>query len=170
MSATAAVAATVVALAGHPAARDIQLTPATTRITYTAFALGLLPITAAFQRFSGTVHQDLTRPDRCSIDVTVQVASLASPSAGMRSQALAPTMLDPADFPTMHFTGTCVPHAIAGHLTLHGITRPLTLAVHRDGTRVTCVGSLARADYGIRGMSALVSSRVRIRLTVRLPS
>jgi polyisoprenoid-binding protein YceI len=140
-----------------------------TRISYTVFALDLVPVTATFERFHGAITQDPAHPDACTIQVTIDVTSLHMDDPARLHHALAPDMLDAAHFPTMHYAGACAENSLVGNLTLHGITHPLTLAMQRDGTQVDCAGMLVRRDYGILGMSGLVASDVRIRLNVHLP-
>jgi polyisoprenoid-binding protein YceI len=152
------------------APRTIAIVPPTARITYTAFALGLVPVVASFDQFRGTLLQDPARPGDCHVKVTIDIASLRMDDPNQRRQALAPDMLDVAHHPTMSFNGACQSAGVTGKLTLHGITRPITLAVQRDGTQVTCTASVARQDFGINGMSNVVAPDVRIRITLRLPS
>jgi polyisoprenoid-binding protein YceI len=170
--AAAALLAAAPTLAGA-AARQIPLAPPVARIGYTVFALGVLPVVATFERFEGTVLQDPARPNDCRVQVTIDVASMQMDDPERRRQALAPDMLDAADFPTMHFDGACQgdrkTQSLVGNLTLHGVTRRLTLAMHRNGTQVNCVGRVVRGDFGILGMGDLVAPIVRIDLNVSLP-
>ena len=149
--------------------REVPIDPTNTRISYTVFALGILPITATFQRFHGLAVRDTARPGACYIKVVIDVDSLHMDDPDRRRQALAADMLDAAHFPTMRFTGACTDQAVVGNLVLHGITRKFVLAMQRDATQVSCVGTLARRDFGILGMRDLVAPDVRIRLSVRLP-
>ncbi len=150
-------------------ARTVAIDPTNTRISYTVFVLDLLPVTATFERFHGLVVRDPARPGTCYVQVVIDVASLHMEDPDRRRQALAPDMLDAAHFPTMRYTGACTDHTIAGNLLLHGVTRKFVLAMQRDATQVSCVGTLARRDFGILGMRDLVAPDVRIRLSVRLP-
>jgi polyisoprenoid-binding protein YceI len=155
------------------AARQFPVTPPIARIGYTVFALGVLPVAATFDRFEGTVVQDPARPDDCQVRVTIDVASMRMDDPERRREALGADMLDAADFPTMQFDGAChgsrQAQSVVGKLTLHGVTRALTLRVQRNGTQVNCVGRLARGDFGILGMGDLVAPIVRIDLSLRLP-
>jgi polyisoprenoid-binding protein YceI len=81
---------------------------------------------------------------------------------------LGPTCLDAARFPTIHFVSAAVgdvgPHGttgrdvmLRGHLTLHGVTGPVTLLVHVDvaGDRLEATGraTLRQTDFGITPIS-----------------
>lgn len=159
----------VACLAQARAAVLLPLSPSGARISYTVFALGMFPVTGRFERFDGVVTLDPATPSSCRIHVTIDVGSLNVDDADRRRQALGPDMLDAGRFPSMWFDGRCQAHAVTGSLTLHGVTRPLTLALRRQGDTAICTGTIARRDYGIRGMALSVGPRVRVRLTVQLP-
>jgi polyisoprenoid-binding protein YceI len=159
-------------LAGSPAGaavRRVTLDPVMAKISYTVFAFGILPIPATFDRFRGTIEQDMAHPGACRLQVTVDVESLHMADEQRRRQVLGPDMLDASQFPTMRFSGGCETATLTGTLTLHGVSRPLSLTMQRKGAEVNCVGTLVRRDFGILGMRALVGQKVRIRLSVHLP-
>jgi polyisoprenoid-binding protein YceI len=159
-------AATCLTLSAARAADQlVPLTPPTTRIDYTVFAWGLWPISGSFDRFHGLVTQDPDKPSACRIDVTVDIDSLRMDDADRRRQTLGPEMFDAAHYPTMGFAGHCAPQSIVGILTLHGVSRPVSFATHRDGNQVICAGSVRRRDFGIVGMGGMVAPYVHIRLT-----
>jgi polyisoprenoid-binding protein YceI len=167
-----AIVSTAVSLALPPAqaaVRRVALDPGMAQIGYTAFAFGILPIPATFDRFSGTIEQDTAHPGVCRLQVTVDIDSLQMADDQRRRQVLGPDMLDAARYPTMRFSGGCQAAHVIGTLTLHGVSRPLSLTMQRKGGEVNCVGTLARRDFGIFGMRALVGQKVRIRLNVHLP-
>jgi polyisoprenoid-binding protein YceI len=151
--------------------RLVAISPANAHITYTAFALGLVPFSGSFERFSGTADAatGTRQAGGCAVHVNVDVASLLMPDADRQRQAVGADMLDASHYPTMMFRGTCRGQSLIGHLTLHGVTRPFAFALKRNGTHITCTATLARRDFGITGMPTLVAPRVRIRLSVTLP-
>ncbi len=155
-----------------PARADTQrlpLAPPATTIAYTAYALGVLPIHAVFDRFSGSVTVTRANPLRCTIDVSVDVASLHMDNPDRQREVLSADMLDANRFPKMLFTGSCTPAGIAGVLTLHGVTRKLTLVLHQARGQIICTGSLRRYDFGVNGLSGIVASRVRLQLVTAAP-
>jgi polyisoprenoid-binding protein YceI len=150
--------------------RLVPLTPPTTRIGYTVFAWGLWPISGSFDRFQGLVTQDPEKPGACRIEVTVDIESLRMDDPDRRQQTLGPDMFDAAHFPNMLFAGHCAPQSIVGTLTLHGVSRPVAFAMHREGNQLICEGTVLRRDFGIVGWRDVVSPRVHIRLSVRAPT
>jgi polyisoprenoid-binding protein YceI len=161
-------AASVLAPAAARAA-PIPIAPPASHLGYTVFAMGLVPINASFQDFAGTLIVDPARPADCAVQVTVRMASLHMADPIRNRLALGASMLDAARYPTMHFDGHCEGQSLVGALTLHGVTRPLTLALQRDGTHVTATGMLQRRDYAIAGMPGLIGQRVRLHLDAHLP-
>jgi polyisoprenoid-binding protein YceI len=154
---------------GPPAVQTLALTPATAKLGLTVYALGFFPLPGAYASFSGTLDIDRANPDFCRVTVTVDQASLDMSDPTRTRKALAPDMLDAAHFPTMRYSGTCQASTIDGTLTLHGITRPLSLTLHRSGTAVAGEGRLIRHDYAIDGMPHLLGQMIKIRFSTTLP-
>jgi polyisoprenoid-binding protein YceI len=157
-------------VAAWAADRQVPLTPPTTRIGYTVFAWGLLPISGSFDRFEGLVTRDPDKPSACRVEVTVDISSLRMDDPDRRQETLGPEMFDAARFPTMRFDGYCAPQSIVGTLTLHGVSRPVAFATHLEGNQLICEGTVLRRDFGIVGWRNVVSPRVHIRLSVRAPT
>jgi polyisoprenoid-binding protein YceI len=131
--------------------------------------MGMLPIQAQFQRFTGSVASNPGRQSSCHVQVSVDVASLHMDDPTQNRLALGPTMLDAAHYPIMRFDGHCQGARLVGELTLHGVTRPLTMMVKRSGTHVAAIGVIQRRDYGIRGLPGLVGPHVHFRLDADVP-
>ena len=122
-----------------------------------------------FRHTYGTVTLD-TAASTGTVDVTVDVASVDFGNDQMNNVAVnstAPAILEAAKYPTAHYNGTLggfvngAPTTVTGTLTLHGVTRPLTLHVdifkcipiHPVLKREVCgadaSGSFDRAAFGI---------------------
>jgi len=91
--------------------------------------------------------------------------------------------LDAADFPTVAFASTRIDagdgvHGVVeGNLTLHGVTRPVTLAVTFNGvggdlipliTRAgfSATATLKRSDFGLNRFAGLVGDEVQLVIEV----
>jgi polyisoprenoid-binding protein YceI len=124
----------------------------------------------------GTVSADPDRLGHASVEVTFDAAALrvtgtgepAGDVAQVQQTMLGPECLDAARFPTIHFvsssvalTGDATPGkrevAIHGALTLHGVTRPITLRARVDVERDTIEASgalaLRQTEFGIKPIS-----------------
>ncbi len=147
----------------------VPLTPASTRIDLTVYAMGLFPLPAHFVRFSGTLAVISGPPLRCSVAIRIEAASLEMEDAQRAQTAIGPHLLDAAHFPDLIYQGSCTNGQATGELTLHGVTRPLTLTATRTGDQVSASGTLRRQEYGITGLPGLIGRSIGIRFTVRLP-
>jgi polyisoprenoid-binding protein YceI len=140
---------------------------------------------------SGTVIVDEADPSRSSVSLEFRTASLRVNPAGeppgdvpkVQEAMLGPSVLDAARFPSVSFRSSRVVVVtraadgsdirVEGAMTLHGVTRTLTLPLHvtlaRDGT-MTARGSLSirQTDYGIKPVTAGGGAvRVKDELEVR---
>jgi len=160
-----ALGALVVAASAQAAPMVLSLTPGNMLAQTHSHAI-ILTITGTYQQLSGTLNFD---PDAktCSIDVTFVVRSLTSPNALIRSQTMSKGFLDPDDYPTTSFTGTCQGSNLVGNLTLRGQTHPFTMAVTPETSNGQLIGlhtegTLNRYDWGVNGMSMTVSKMIRV--------
>lgn len=132
-----------------------------------------------FRDFDGTFLIDEEKPENSEITFTVKMASLDSNHEARDAHVKSADFLDAKKFPTMTFKSTKVVMTtptegrVTGDLTLHGVTKPLTLAFHMvqdkkypsfipnyDEVRTVgfeATGSLLRLDYGVDGVAFLGS-------------
>lgn len=144
-------------------AHGVVLGPDTARIDFRAYAFGVLPIDGTFIRFDGRLTFAAAG---CRLVLRVEVASLAIADPAMRADMLSANLLDATTYPALAFEGACQGEAIAGDLTLHGVTHPLVLSVTHDRGETIAEGTLLRTDWGITGRPLLAGRTVRLRLTV----
>ena len=122
--------------------------------------------------FRGKVSVDPEQIGRSSVDITVDAASLRVTGRGdsakdVEAKMLGPKCLDVARFPSIRFVSKTVTAdhgpagvrdvSIRGDLTLHGVTREITLAVRLelapDSMRATGATTLLQKDFGITPIS-----------------
>jgi polyisoprenoid-binding protein YceI len=156
--------------ASFACAAQVKLAPDDARIGLTAYALGVLPQSGRFSRFSGSLQFDPAHPQLCHVQLTVDVTSLAMGAAIYTRTALGASLLDAAHYPTLSYDGACDLARTTGQLTLHGVTRSLVLDETRVGARITATGKLRRQDYGILGVPALIGSSIGLVFSVELPA
>src|SRR5450432_3143254 len=115
----------------QPGAYAIE--PTHTRILFSINHLGTSTWYGDFTGASGTAKIDPAHPAASSVEVSVPVASVSTTNATLDGELKGPDWFDAAKFPTMTFKSTQVratgPNEgeIVGDLTLHGVTRPVTL-------------------------------------------
>ncbi|MGH6949532.1 MAG: YceI family protein [Vitreimonas sp.] len=148
------------------------LDPHHTTVTVSARHFGLSNYVLRFNGVTGSLNFNAEDPAQSSVEATVAVTSLDTPFAGDRdfdAELQNSEWLDAAGFPTATFRSTAVERTgpntarVTGDLTIHGVTRPVTLdatynASHRQhpmGPQVSLIGFSARGDvrrseFGVR--------------------
>ncbi len=147
----------------------MQLTPSDARIGLTVYAMGMFAQAGHFSRFTGTLSVEPGHPESCRVAMQVDVASLTMSTEAGTHMALGPTMLNAAQFPKLTYEGDCTPTRSSGQLTLHGVTRAITLAATHDDKGIAAHGTLRRQDYDIRGFPGLVGGTINVVFAVDLP-
>jgi polyisoprenoid-binding protein YceI len=139
-----------------------------TNLSFRVSHLGFSHYTADFDKVDGKLQFDPANPSAMTVEATIDPKSLDlnSPPAGFHDQLLGKTWLDAAAFPSISFKSTKVevtgPRTanVTGDLTLHGVTKPVTLATTFnggyaanafDGARIgfSATGVLKRSEFGI---------------------
>jgi polyisoprenoid-binding protein YceI len=117
-----------------------------------------------FTEFDGTIRHDKQSPAASSVSFTVQAASIVTDNADRDDELRSASFFDVKKFPMLTFTSSEVKAKdaatleVTGDLTLHGVTRRVTLPVRLLGTVPTPSGEKAgfettftinRKDFGI---------------------
>ncbi len=126
----------------------------------------ILSITGTYQELSGAISFDPAAKS-CHIETEFVVKSIALPNLLVRSQVLSDGFLDPDQYPTQHYSGTCQGDTLVGTLTMHGQTHPFNMALtyEYDGGQLTGLhaeGEVNRYDWGLNGMSMTVGKMIRV--------
>lgn len=161
----------------HPVATeapagDYTLDPAHARLIFSLSHLGFSDYTALFTGLSATLAFDPAEPAKMRLEAVVDAGSIEThypdPAFDFNALLAGPEFLDAARYPEMRFTSTSVrltapdSAAVTGDLTLHGVTRPITLRVRFNGgyagnpldpggARIgfSAQGTLFRSDFGV---------------------
>jgi polyisoprenoid-binding protein YceI len=145
-----------------------KLDPEHTNVSFRVSHLGFSHYTANFDKVAGALQFDPAKPQAMTVDVTIDPKSLDlnAPPAGFVDHIVGKDFLDAAAFPTITFKSTKIETTgpktanVTGDLTLHGVTKPVTLATTFnggyaanafDGARIgfSATGVLKRSDFGI---------------------
>ena len=138
-----------------------------TTLSFTATKWMVFKEEGLFQDFSGTLAYSPQDPSKCKIDVTVQSASLDTRSSGRDKVLRSDDFFDVEKFPTLSFRSTRVTstgketYDIEGDLTIHGVTKRITIPAKTIGVRaMPGIGDFAgfettftidRRDFGVLG-------------------
>ncbi|BDG03007.1 YceI family protein [Anaeromyxobacter oryzae] len=130
--ATLAAVLPALALAGQGA---YNLDPSHSTAGFAVKHLVISTVRGEFRTFSGVVKLDDADVTRSTVEATIDVNSLDTHVADRDAHLKSPDFFDVAKYPTITFKSTKVAKAgkdgltVTGDLTLHGVTRPVTLDV-----------------------------------------
>jgi polyisoprenoid-binding protein YceI len=135
----------------------------------------------SFQTFSGTVDLVDNNPEKSSVTVDIDVASIKSDEDKLTAHLKTPDLLDAAKFPKAKFTSTSIKaggekgatHTLTGNLELHGVTKSITFPATikiGDTADVDAEFAINRKDFAINypGMpNDLIKDDVLLKLHIR---
>ncbi|HZZ83706.1 MAG TPA: YceI family protein [Anaeromyxobacteraceae bacterium] len=109
--------------------------PTHSQVGFAVKHLVISNVRGEFSSYSGKVLLDDADPSRSSVDASIDVNSVNTKVADRDAHLKSPDFFDAAKYPRMTFKSTRVERAgknqlkVTGDLTLHGVTRPVVLAV-----------------------------------------
>ena len=121
-------------------------------------------VTGRFTDVSGTIKVDPDHLESASVEATIGIKSIDTANVKRDADLRSANFFDAEKYPTMTFKSTKVEVKgqeadVTGDLTLHGVTKPVTLHVKFLGkgpgmkggitTGWEATGSLKRSDYGL---------------------
>lgn len=142
-----------------------------------------------FAQPSGTVLLDEATPANSRINATINVSSITTGVEERDTHLKSPDFFDVAKYPAITFVSTGVSrssatsYSVTGDLTMHGVTKPVTLAVtasppfnHAGGIRrgIEATTSVNRKDFELRwefpgeGAGVVVGDNIQITLNAEL--
>ena len=152
-----------------------------TMIVFAIRHLGITDYYGRFEKYSGTLNFNPAAPEKSAVDVTINTASVNVMSSELMGELTGANVFDSAKFPTATFKSTAVTRTgpntgtMRGHLTLHGVTKPVTMTVTFNGGLDSptsggyAVGfhaetTIHRSDFGLSSMmwNSFVSDDVKL--------
>lgn len=130
----------------------------------------------------GKLEIDPARPAAASIDVTVPISSLTTSSETLDGTLQSADWFNAAEFPTARFVSTAVTPTgagtarIEGNLTLHGVTKPITLEATFVGSGLnpmnqavtvgfSATGKIDRTEFGITRYAPVIGNDVTLTIS-----
>ncbi len=154
-----------------------KVDPNHTQVLFGVSHLGFTTYYGEFRDTSGTLTLDPAKPADSKLDVTIQVDSVSVQSPKLEGELKSDAWLDAGKFPEATFKSTKVTKTgaatatVTGDLTLHGVTKPLTLSVtyvnagpnplskvYTAGFEAK--GKIKRSDFGVKTYVPVIGDEV----------
>lgn len=162
-----------------------QIDPNHSSAQFSVRHLGVSTVRGAFTKVSGSAQYDPSNPTKNSLNATIQAASIDTRVEMRDNDLRSPNFLDVQKYPTITFQSKQVKSAgsgklqISGDLTIHGVTKEVTLDVDgpaapiKDPWGNQRIGASAsttinRKDFGVNGASGVVGDDISITIDVEL--
>ncbi len=166
----------------HVKAGTYKVEPYHTQVLFSVLHFGFTNYYGNFSNASGSLSVNPKKIGDMSVSISVPVSSVATTSTVLDGELRAADWLDAAHYPTMVFRSTKVTQTgrdtadVDGMLTLHGVTKPLTLHAtfngsgvnmldHKETVGFSLTGSLKRSDFGVTKYVPLVSDEVTLMIS-----
>ncbi len=160
-----------------------QFDPVHTRVIFQVGHAGFSNQPGSFSGIEGSLDFDEQDWSQARLSVRIPIGALQLGDANWNQRILDRTFFDVGKFPDAKFISTQVMQTnpgqgmVTGELTLHGITRPVTLAITLNAlkrhplTRRMTAGfsattTLSRRDFGMDSWRTLVGDEVRLVIEV----
>nr|WP_319494249.1 YceI family protein [uncultured Desulfobacter sp.] len=164
-------------------AQTWNVDPAHTSADFSIQHMAISRVTGSFSQVTGQLIFDKTGKQPESVNISIDVASINTGVDQRDEHLKSPDFFDVKTYPTMTYTSDKIisqgegRYKVEGTLTLHGVSKPVTLAVEglvnnekdpwgntRKGAHVTA--ELNRKDFGIVYNAVLESGNLMIDETV----
>jgi polyisoprenoid-binding protein YceI len=167
------------AASAAPASETYQLEKTHVDLLFAISHAGFTQKHGSFRELDSTLRYDAQHPEQSQITVTVKTDSIDTGFPARDTDLKSDKFLDVARYPDMKFVSTRVrvesdgSLSIEGQLTLHGVTKPLTLHAKlnkaapnpfdkRPTLGFSATGALKRSDFGVATYIPMIGDDVTI--------
>ena len=183
LSLTLLLAASLFSQAPAPA-NSWRIDPLHSQANFTVRHMMISTVRGTFGGVRGTIIYDAKNPAASTVEATIDCTTLNTGEPKRDNDLKGEEFFDVKKYPRAVFKGSLqspvggVPTQLVGELTLHGVTRPLTLAVNslkciqhpmlkRDYCGADASGSFNRDDFGL-GMGKEYGFKMNVDLRVQV--
>lgn len=161
------------------ATETYKVDPVHTTAIFRIKHLGVTYFYGRFNETTGSFTLNTENPCEMSFDVQIKTASVDTNSVNRNNHLKSPDFFNAKQFPTISFKSKSVQssgenmYSVAGDLTLHGVTKPITVQMefvgqgdkgprsgYRAGFDVTF--TIKRSDFGMNYMQGMLGDEVTI--------
>ncbi len=162
-------------------AADYDIDPVHSVVIFSINHFGVSNFICRFDKVGGKLSWDEADPSKSSVSYTIDAASLDTNNPKRDQHAQGPDFLDVKEFPSITFTSTAIKktgdasYEIAGTMTMHGVSKPLTVTAqktgeaddpqhnHRIGFSTTF--KVDRTAFGVDKMATMLGTTLDVTLT-----
>ncbi len=176
-------------IAAHAQASTWTIDSYHSSVAFAVKHMGVSTVSGTFYNVTGNVTWDDANVAKSSVDASIDTTTVSTGVPPRDNHLKSPDFLDVAKFPTITFVSTGVQKSadgltVIGNLTLHGVTKPVTLnvtdisapqTVGPPGKQKTVRGlsattTINRHDYGVMGGMAdtMVGNDLKITINLEL--
>lgn len=160
-------------------------------VTFKVKHLMISTVTGRFSNFDADLEAEQADFSDAKISFNAAIASISTGNEQRDAHLKGEDFFDAAKYPTLNFSSTAFTktnnngdYQLAGHLTIKGITKPITLAVGYGGTMTDFYGQLkagfdisgkiSRSEFGLTWSAVteaggiVVSDEVRLVLSIQM--
>lgn len=164
------------------AADSYKVDPMHSSTTFRASHMNIGAIYGQFTQMSGQFALDEANPSESTFDITIHADSVNTHVDKRDAHLKSPDFLNAKQYPTIHFQSISVKPAgpgkleVTGNLTLHGVTRPLTLPVEVLGkgempkgtprAGVETIFTIKLSDFEIKGVPGATADELKLMVAV----
>jgi len=156
-----------------------RIDPVHSSVGFSVRHLMVTQLHGVFERFTGTIGYDPQRPEATRVNVSIETASVYTREPQRDAHLRSADFFDVEKYPVLTFSSQSARRSesgsleVKGNLTLHGITKPLTLVVceisdvQRDLQGARRIGGhvrakLKRSDFGMTFNKLLEAGNVAV--------
>ena len=175
----------ILTLAAVAQAGNWQIDPMHSSAQFSVRHLGVSTVRGAFTKVSGSAKYDSSDPSKIALDATIEANSVDTRVEMRDNDLRSPNFLDVQKYPTITFHSRQVKSAgdgklqIVGDLTIHGVTKEVTLDVDGPSAAIKDpwgnqrIGASAstkinRKDFAVNGAPGVVGDEISITIDAEL--
>lgn len=146
-------------------------------VIFRVLHMGVANFYGRFNSVSGTVTLDDANPSASKVELTIPIESIDTNSKGRDGHLKSPDFFNAKEFPEVKFVSKTVSKAgdkewkIEGEMTMHGVTKPMTIQARQMGVLEGKNGKVAgfdvqftlkRSDFGMTFMLEGIGDEVAV--------
>ena len=153
-------------------------------VDFSILHMSLSRVNGRFGNIGGTITFDEADITKSTVNVTIDVTSIDTGVSGRDADLKSANVFDAAQFPTATFVSTSVAKngsglTVNGNLTLHGVTKPITLTVegptgpvsgmdHKPHAGFSATATISRTAFGVAAKYPTAMIGDDVKLTIEL--